>query len=92
MLGMALIETIADDIALRVENEQLRKMLRMEPGISCRVAGWCCLKEAAFNVESLRLWAVRGDIDAVRIGGGWQVRTRSAIAYAQRQKGGPRIN
>jgi hypothetical protein len=91
-LAMALCERIADDIALRAENDALRKMLREPLGVSCRVAGWSNLKTVAaitgFNEETVRLWCVHKKVDSIRQGGAWAVRIRSAIAYAGRQKGG----
>jgi hypothetical protein len=91
-LSLDFIETLHDDEALREENDQLRKMLHEPPSISHRIAGWANLKTVAdltgFSIECVRLWAVRGAVDALRSGGVWQVRVRSAIAYARRQRGG----
>jgi hypothetical protein len=47
------------------------------------VAGWCNLKTAAqlsgFSHECIKLWCVKGEVDAIRSGGRWHVRIRSVF-------------
>ena len=91
-LCLEFCETLHDFVALQEENAALRRALREPPRVPHHIAGWGCLKEGAaitgHHVETLRLWCVKGRIDAFRTGGRWMIRLRSAIAFARTQKGG----
>jgi len=72
---------------LRAEIAELRGMLaKPEPTApTWAPAGYESLATVGYCDETVRLWCVKGAVDAVRRGGVWHVHAESAQTYARRR-------